>query len=192
MCSASLQSLSLSGGRVRGNELFTCLGLMPSLVELCLSSWSLQDEIAGLIGPFSYSSDYFLPRLQILEYEGRPTIASQDITSLLLSRFQQGITGNVSQLRQVRLRVISSPSEVPLIGWLQHPKRVAEGMYLSVERVSKVYELITEEVPKAAENQEMADHNFCPNNRRGRVNSQYFIQQNRISTDLLNVGSRSK
>jgi hypothetical protein len=134
-CSASLQRLSLAGGCIQGKELFTFLGLTRSLVELRLSSWSLQDEIAQLIGPIYWTSNGFLPRLQILELEGRPVIELSDIKSMVFSRWQQGITGEIARLRQVRLRVISNTPGAPQAVCFQHTQRVADRLYLSVETV---------------------------------------------------------
>jgi len=130
-CSASLQRLLLAGGHIHGSDLFTCLGLTPSLVELRLSSGSLQNELVSLICP----SGCLLPRLETLEYEGRPAIEFLDISRMLVSRWRQGITRKIALLRQVRLRIISSTLGVPPVACLQHPQRLAEGMYLSVEIV---------------------------------------------------------
>jgi hypothetical protein len=84
--SCTLQRLSLSGPGIQGTDLFECLQMTPSVIELDLSSTSLQDEYILLLGPYPisdlHSSHYLLPRLQLLTYKGQLGIASYALGSL--------------------------------------------------------------------------------------------------------------
>jgi F-box-like len=130
--SCPLQSLSLSGVGIYGTQLFECLQLIPSLVELELSSISLRDEIVQLLGPFPTPghSQCLLPNLRVLGYKGRLNFNSLSISGILLFRWRQGTNSRVAQLRRVNLKTILHISDVPAIS--QYRQLVAEGLDLSI------------------------------------------------------------
>jgi hypothetical protein len=103
--SCSLERLSLTGDRIERSELFKCLRLSPTLVELSLSSKNLGDEIMQLIDPHPHcgSSPCLLPNLQVMEYIGSFN-GHLKLGAMLLSR--QGACANreVSHLRRVSLQ----------------------------------------------------------------------------------------
>lgn len=145
-CVGSLQCLLLVGVFIQGEELFACLELTPNIIELRLSSWHLRSELVTLLNPYYVRSlpsprgpGPLLPKLQVLEYEGRPDIRSQDVKNMLLSRWHQGTKGNVAQLRQVYLGLIPDTSEAPpVVGFPLH-YRIA-GTHLHVGITQKLYE----------------------------------------------------
>ena len=112
--------------------------MMPSVVELHLSSTSLRNEFVSLLAPYPISdldsSDYLLPRLQLLVYDGHLDVHSVDINAILLARWKSGVEGKVTPLKQVYLRNIPDSSLSSALP--QHPQRVAEGMYLYLETSS--------------------------------------------------------
>lgn len=130
--SCPLQVLSLSGVGICGTQLFQCLQLIPSLVELELSSNGLQDEIIRLLGPFPTPahSQCLLPKLQVLGYKGRLNFNSLSISGILLFRWRQGTNSRVAQLRRVNLKTTLHISEILEIS--QYRQLIAEGLELSI------------------------------------------------------------
>jgi hypothetical protein len=137
--SCTLQRLSLSGPGIQGTNLFKCLQMTPSVIELDLSSTSLQDENVLLLGPYPisdlHSSSYLLPQLQLLSYKGQLGIASLDINTMLLARWENGAEGKMAPLKRVHLQIKAGNSTVPALP--QYPQLVAEGMYLFVEIIRR-------------------------------------------------------
>jgi hypothetical protein len=104
--SCSLERLSLTGDRIERSELFKCLRLSPTLVELSLSSKNLGDEIMQLIDPHPDcgSSPCLLPNLEVMEYVGSFSVDGLKLGAMLLSRQGACANGEVSHLRRVSLQ----------------------------------------------------------------------------------------